>query len=231
MNETGIPILIVEDEPEIRKYLSLSLESNGYRPILTSSGHEGMQQAASAHPELVILDLGLPDMDGLEFIRRLREWSALPVIVLSARGQERDKITALELGADDYLTKPFGLGELLARIKVALRHANRLKDTGDAVYELDGLRFDLASRRVTLDGEEVRLTPIEYKLLSVLVRHAGKVLTHSQLLREVWGKHSTENNNYLRIHTQHLREKLGDNALSPRFIITEPGIGYRFKEH
>lgn len=229
MNETGIPILIVEDEPEIRKYLSFSLESNGFRPILTSTGREGLQQVVAARPELIILDLGLPDMDGLELIRHLREWSALPVIVLSARGQERDKVTALELGADDYLTKPFGLGELLARIKVALRHANRLKDTGAAVYEMDGLKLDLSSRLVTLDGEEVHLTPIEYKLLSMLVRHAGKVLTHSQLLREVWGKHSTENNSYLRIHTQHLREKLGDNALNPRFIITEPGIGYRFK--
>ncbi len=228
-NPEKIPILIVEDEQEIRKFLSFSLESNGYKPIVATTGQEGLQQVVASRPELVILDLGLPDMDGQQIIQRIREWSNLPILVLSARGQENDKINALENGADDYLTKPFSLGELLARIRVALRHAHRLKDSGDAVYELDGLRLDLAARSVMLDGEEIHLTPIEYKLLSVLVRNAGKVVTRPQLLREVWGKHNTENNNYLRIHTQHLREKLGDNALNPRFIITEPGIGYRLK--
>lgn len=223
------PILIIEDELEIRKFLRLTLTTHDLKPIEAENGKDGLRLLTAQRPEVIILDLGLPDMDGIEIIRQVREWSQIPIIVLSARGQEQDKIIALELGADDYLTKPFAAGELIARVKVALRHASRLKDTGSASYECDGLKVDLAARVVTLDGEEVRLTPIEYKLLSVLVKNAGKVITHTQLLREVWGKHSAENNNYLRIHTQHLREKLKDDALNPRFITTEPGIGYRFK--
>jgi len=226
--EPTIPILIIEDEQEIRKFLSFSLESNGYKPFSATSGHEGLQQLALIRPELVILDLGLPDSDGQEIIQRIREWSQLPIIVLSARGQEQDKIKALENGADDYLTKPFSLGELLARIKVALRHVQRLKDTGESCYEVNGLKVDFVARRITLSGDEIHLTPTEYKLLTVLVKNAGKVVTHHHLLREVWGKYSAEHNTYLRIHTQHLREKLKDDALNPRFIITEPGIGYRF---
>ena len=174
-------------------------------------------------------NLGLPDEDGHEVIASLREWSRTPIIVVSAREQEAEKIKALESGADDYLTKPFAAGELIARIRVALRHADRVDDTGSPLFEIGGLTVDLSARRVSVDGEEVHLTPIEYKLLGLLVRHAGKVLTHGQLLKEVWGQQSLDNTHYLRIHTQHLREKLKDDPLKPRFIITEPGIGYRLK--
>ena len=229
-NNNAPPILIIEDEAEIRKFLRLSLTQNNLKPIEATNGKEGLNLLTSKRPEVMILDLGLPDIDGIEIIRQVREWSQIPIIVLSARGQEKDKIIALELGADDYLTKPFSTGELIARLKVALRHAHRLKDTGSAIYEYDKLKVDLNARLVTLDGENLHLTPIEYKILSVLVKNAGKVITHTQMLREVWGKHSAENNNYLRIHTQHLREKLKDDALNPRFIITEAGVGYRFKE-
>jgi two-component system KDP operon response regulator KdpE len=176
---------------------------------------------------LVLLDLGLPDQDGQDFVREVREWTQTPIVVVSARGQESEKIAALENGADDYLTKPFAAGELLARVRVALRHAQR-RENGSPVYEINDLILDLAARRVTLDGAELRLTPIEYKLLSLLMQHAGKVLTHAQILREVWGRYAGNQQPYLRIHTQHLREKLKDDALSPRFIITEPGVGYRF---
>jgi len=224
------PILIIEDEPEIRKFLRLTLTQNKLKPIEAETGKEGLRLLTSQRPELIILDLGLPDIDGIEIIKQVREWSGIPIIVLSARGQERDKIIALELGADDYLTKPFSTGELIARIKVALRHAQRIKDNGTAIYEYNNLKVDLSARLVTLDGEALHLTPIEYKILSVLVKNAGKVITYSQLLKEVWGKHSMENNNYLRIHTQHLREKLKDDALNPRFIITETGVGYRFRD-
>ena len=224
------PILIVEDEPEIRKFLRLTLTQNDLKQIEAETGKEGLRLLISQRPEVIILDLGLPDMDGIEIIRQVREWSQIPIIVLSARGQEKDKILALELGADDYLTKPFSTGELIARIKVALRHSHRQKDTDTAIYEYANLKIDLTARIVTLDGEALRLTPIEYKILSVLVKNAGKVITYKQLLRDVWGKHSPENNNYLRIHTQHLREKLKDDALNPRFIITETGVGYRFKD-
>jgi two-component system KDP operon response regulator KdpE len=229
MTEANIPILVIEDEQEIRKFLSFSLESNGYKPILAVNGHEGLQQVAAARPELIILDLGLPDMDGQQIIQRVREWSSLPIIVLSARGQEQDKIKALENGADDYLTKPFGLGELLARIKVALRHSRRGDNAESKIFTEDDLVVDRAKRFVTLAGEEVHLTPIEYQLLTIMVKHAGKVVTHTQLLKEIWGKHSAENNNYLRIHMQHLRQKLKDNPLKPTYLVTEPGIGYRLK--
>lgn len=229
MTEANIPILVIEDEQEIRKFLSFSLESNGYKPILAVNGHEGLQQVAAARPELIILDLGLPDMDGQQIIQRVREWSSLPIIVLSARGQEQDKINALENGADDYLTKPFGLGELLARIKVALRHSRRSDNAESEIFAQDDLVVDRAKRVVTLGGAEVHLTPIEYQLLTIMVKHAGKVVTHTQLLKEIWGKHSAENNNYLRIHMQHLRQKLKDNPLKPTYLVTEPGIGYRLK--
>ncbi len=224
-----IPVLVIEDEPEIRRFLTLSLKTNGYKPILAATGHEGLQQATASRPELVILDLGLPDMDGQEIIRRIREWSALPIIVLSARGQEQDKIKALENGADDYLTKPFGLGELLARIKVALRHAHRTETSENETFIQGDLKVDRAKRLVMLAGEGIHLTPIEYQLLSILIQHAGKVVTYSQLLQEVWGKYSQENNNYLRIHMQHLRQKLKDDPLKPTYLVTEPGIGYRLK--
>ena len=226
---TPITVLVIEDEAAIRKFLRLTLSTHNMVPLEAETGQEGLRLLTLHRPEAVILDLGLPDIDGVDIIRQVREWSTVPMIVLSARGQEADKINALETGADDYLTKPFAAGELIARIKVALRHVSRLQGTGSALYECDGLRVDLVARSVTLEGKEVRLTPIEYKLLSVLVKNAGKVVTHAQLLREIWGKHAAENNGYLRIHTQHLRAKLKDDPLNPRFITTEPGIGYRFK--
>lgn len=228
MNEAAT-VLIIEDEADIRKYLRATLTAQGLTVLEAETAHEGLQKLTLNRPDVVILDLGLPDQDGQDFIRQIREWSQVPIIVLSARDQESDKVEALENGADDYLTKPFAAGELLARIKVALRHARRTEKDGGAVYTFESLNVDLAARRVTLDGEDVHLTPIEYKLLSVLVQHAGRVLTHSQLLKAVWGRHSNEQNHYLRIHTQHLREKLKDDPLQPRFIITEPGVGYRLK--
>ena len=221
-------ILIIEDETEIRRFLRATLNTNGFASLEAETAHAGLQKLIAQRPDVIILDLGLPDLDGQDFIRDVREWSQVPIIVVSAREQEADKVTALENGADDYLTKPFAAGELLARIKVALRHAQRL-ESGGHTYDYDGMNIDLSARRVTLDGEDIRLTPIEYKLLSVLAKNAGKVLTHACLLKEIWGRHSTEQNHYLRIHTQHLREKLKDDPLSPRFIITEPGIGYRLK--
>lgn len=225
----SIPILVIEDEREIQRFLTLSLETNHYKPILTSTGKEGLQQVVAARPELIILDLGLPDIDGQDVIGRIREWSSIPIIVLSARGQEHDKIKALENGADDYLTKPFSVAELLARIKVALRHAHRHDDYEDSLFVQGDLMIDRHKRLVTLAGEEVHLTPIEYQLLCVLVKFAGRVVTYSQLLKEIWGKRSQEHNNYLRIHMQHLRHKLKDNPLRPTYLVTEPGIGYRLR--
>ncbi len=222
-------ILIIEDETEIRRFLRVTLNTNGFKPLEAETAQEGLQKLIALRPDVIILDLGLPDQDGQDFIRDVREWSQVPIIVVSAREQESDKVLALENGADDYLTKPFAAGELLARIKVTLRHAQRMENGAGHIYDYDGLSIDLSTRRITLDGHEVRLTPIEYKLLSVLARNAGKVLTHAYLLKDVWGRHTTEQNHYLRIHTQHLREKLKDDPLSPRFIITEPGIGYRLR--
>ncbi|HTN41935.1 MAG TPA: response regulator [Asticcacaulis sp.] len=222
-------ILTIEDEPDIRRFLRTTLGANDMTVIEAETGKAGLQKASSQTPDVILLDLGLPDMDGMDIIRQLREWGRIPIIVLSARGQESDKIEALELGADDYLTKPFSAGELIARIKVALRHANRPQGDVPFTYDYDGLSIDAVARRVRLDGEDVHLTPIEYKLLAVLARNSGKVLTHGALLNEVWGKHTQDSQTYLRIHTQHLREKLKDDALNPRFIVTEPGIGYRLK--
>ncbi|MGZ3299057.1 MAG: response regulator [Asticcacaulis sp.] len=219
-------ILSIEDEPDIRRFLRSTLSVNDMTLIEASNGSEGLRLASSQSPDVILLDLGLPDMDGVKIIQQVREWGRTPIIVLSARSQDHDKIAALELGADDYLTKPFSAGELIARIKVALRHAAR-PASAPVVYDYGGLHIDTDSRRVRLDGEDVRLTPIEYKLLIVLARNAGKVLTHAALLHEVWGRHAPDNQTYLRIHTQHLREKLKDDPLNPRFIVTEPGIGYR----
>ena len=221
------PILIIEDEAEIRKFLRATLTANGFAPLEAETAKEGMKALTMLRPDAVILDLGLPDRDGQDVIRDVREWSQVPILVLSARGREAEKIMALENGADDYITKPFSAGELLARLKVAMRHALR-RETGSVVHEINGLTLNLAERRVTLNGGAVHLTPIEYKLLSLLMQNAGKVLTHAQLVKEVWGRHDPSQQTYLRIHTQHLREKLGDDALAPRFIVTEAGVGYRF---
>ncbi|MFT3996076.1 MAG: response regulator [Asticcacaulis sp.] len=222
-------VLIIEDEADIRRYLRATLSAQDYEVREAATAKEGLQQLTLHTPDVVILDLGLPDQDGQAFIRDVREWSQVPIVVLSAREQEADKIEALDSGADDYLTKPFAAGELLARLKVALRHA-RPTPPAETIFERGDLRVDTTARRVWLDGTDVHLTPIEYKLLSTLIQHAGKVLTHAFLLKAVWGRHSTDQTHYLRIHTQHLREKLQDDPLSPRFILTEPGIGYRFRD-
>ena len=223
-----IVVLSIEDEGEIRRFLRASMAANDIELVEAENGKVGLQKIVMANPHVVLLDLGLPDMDGMDLLHRLREWNSVPVIVLSARTQDDDKIEALEAGADDYLTKPFSPGELIARIRAALRRVPTANEPSQPRYDYDGLAIDLDARRVKLDGEDIHLTPTEYKILSILARNAGRVLTHSTLLREVWGKHASDNT-YLRIHMQHLREKLKDDALNPRFIVTEPGIGYRLK--
>ncbi len=221
-------VLVVEDDGPIRRFLRAGLESQGFRMIEAITGAEGIGEAATRAPELVLLDLGLPDMDGIEVVKRLREWSAVPILVLSARGQENDKIAALDAGADDYVTKPFAMGELLARMRVALRRQARTEGTeGATAVEVAGLRVDLAARRVAVDGRDVRLTPREYRLLATLARHPGRVLTHAQLLREVWGPAYTTEHHYLRVYMAQLRHKLEAEPSRPRLLITEPGVGYR----
>ncbi len=236
--ETGSPsaadgsvVLVIEDEPAILRFLRASLVAQGFRLVEATSGDEGLRQAATRQPDIVVLDLGLPDVDGLEVIRRLREWTAVPIIVLSARGQESDKIAALDAGADDYVSKPFGVGELLARMRVALRHAARgPHDAANPVFALGELQVDLARRRVSVRGAEIHLTPIEYRLLTTLVRHAGRVVTHRQLLREVWGQPYSEQTHYLRVFMGALRRKLEADPARPRYLRTEPGVGYRLAD-
>lgn len=224
-------MLVIEDEEPIRKFLRIALESNEFAVIEAADGQEGIRQAATAQPDAVLLDLGLPDIDGLEVIKRIREWSQMPLIVLSARGQENDKVGALELGADDYLTKPFGVRELLVRLKVSLRHQQQRHTGGEpAVFSSGPLEIDLARRIVKLRGEQVHLTPIEYKLLQILTRYAGKVVTHRQLLIEVWGPNNTGDTHYLRQYMGHLRHKLEIDPAKPVLLLTEPGVGYRFSE-
>jgi two-component system KDP operon response regulator KdpE len=221
-------VVLIEDEPQIRRFLRVTLTGQGYRLFEATTGAEGLMEVGSRQPDVVIVDLGLPDMDGLHVIRRLREWTAVPVIVLSARGQERDKVAALDIGADDYVSKPFGAGELLARIRVALRHAaGASHEDEDSAFTVGSLRVDRLHRRVFVDGVEVHLTPIEYTLLTTLVRHAGKVVTHQQLLREVWGPTHTDQPHYVRIYMAHLRHKLEAEPARPRYLLTEPGVGYR----
>lgn len=228
MAETGPLILVIEDEPQIHRFLRATLPSHGYRVTEATTGQAGMAAVGDQQPDLIILDLGLPDMDGLEVTRRVREWTATPILVLSARGQEQDKVAALDLGADDYLTKPFGVAELLARIRVALRHAVRANNGQDApIFSSGHLRVDLARQQVFVDEKEVHLTATEYKLLALLVRHAGKVLTHQQLLREVWGPQYGTESHYLRIYMGQLRHKLEKNPTRPRLLRTEIGVGYR----
>jgi len=222
-------ILIIEDEPEIRKFLAAVLVNHNFKPSFAETAREGLNLINLHPPEIVILDLGLPDMDGLELIKNVRQWTNVPIIVLSARGKEQDKISALEHGADDYLTKPFGAGELLARLKVIQRHMRNTVETQTAIFVNGDLRIDLDKRQVYTGSKEIDLTPTEYKLLCALAKQVGKVVTYQQLLREVWGKNAEENNHYLRIYTQHLRRKLADNPLLPKYIITEAGVGYRMK--
>ena len=223
-------IVVVEDEPQIRRFLRATLQAQGYRLFEATTGADGLIEAASRQPDVVIVDLGLPDIDGLEVIRRLREWSSVPVIVLSARGGERDKVTALDVGADDYIEKPFGTDELLARIRVALRHAAGAGRAEDALFTVGELQVDQGRRQVRLAGKEVHLTPIEYRLLTTMVRHAGKVLTHRQLLRDVWGPNHVEDAHYLRVFMATLRRKIEPSPAQPRYLLTEPGVGYRLSE-
>jgi two-component system KDP operon response regulator KdpE len=220
-------VVLIEDEPQIRRFLRATLTSHGYRLFEVATGTDALVEVAQRQPDVVILDLGLPDMDGLEVIRRLREWSAVPIIVLSARGQERDKVGALDAGADDYVSKPFSAGELLARVRVALRHAAGAAHEDSAAFEVGELQVDLLRRHVSVAGAEVKLTPIEYKLLTTLVRHAGKVVTHQQLLRDVWGPSHEDQSHYVRVYMAHLRHKLETEPARPRYLLTEPGVGYR----
>lgn len=220
-------VLLIEDELPIRRFLRASLTSHGFDLIEADKAKEGILQAASMQPDLIILDLGLPDLDGMDVIKQIREWSAVPLIVLSARGQEKDKVAALDAGADDYLTKPFGVGELLARLRVALRRDAGRAGAEESIFEAKNLRVDLGSRLVFVDDVEIHLTPTEYRLLTILVKHAGKVVTHRQLLKEVWGPHSAEETHYLRVYMGHLRHKIEADPARPKILLTEPGVGYR----
>jgi two-component system KDP operon response regulator KdpE len=218
-------VLVIDDEIQIRRLLKISLEAGGYRVYEAVNGADGLAEAAQRRPDIVVLDLGLPDMDGVTVLKRLREWSNVPVVVLSVRDRENDKIAALDNGADDYLTKPFSTGELLARLRVAQRHAQPPAD--EAVFKTDHIEVDLTSRTVKVDGKQVKLTATEYALLQLFVRHAGKVLTHRQILKEVWGPNYVEQTHYLRVYMTHLREKLEKNPSTPELLVTESGVGYR----
>ena len=224
-----LAVLVIEDEPQVRRFLRSSLPAADYKLLEAETGERGLTVASSHHPDVILLDLGLPDLDGIEVTRRLREWTTTPIIILSARGQDQDKVAALDSGADDYLTKPFSLPELLARIRVAARHAEERGDKKERTFEVGDLRVDLSARVVTLAGEEVRLTPVEYRLLATLVRKAGHVLTYQQLLKEVWGPHSVTHKQYLHVYMGHLRNKLEHDPAKPRFLVTEPGVGYRLR--
>src|SRR4051812_24011925 len=228
MAENAPVVLVIEDERPLQKFLRFTLESQNYAVVEATRGEEGLRHAAMSRPDLVILDLGLPDIDGMDVTRRLREWSKVPIIVVSARGKEQDKVIALDAGADDYLTKPFGVSELLARVRVALRHASAAgKEADGPLFEIGALRINLADREVTAEGKRVHLTPNEFRLLSVLVKNAGRVMTHRQLLRDVWGPGSSEETHYLRVYMNQLRQKLEADPARPRVLITEPGVGYR----
>lgn len=228
MTASSIRVLVVDDEPQIRRFLRTSLSAHGYRVIEAACGRDAITLTATERPEVVLLDLGLPDIDGLEVIQRLREWSTVPIIVVSVRGQETEKIAALDHGADDYVTKPFGMGELLARIRTAWRHRMHTEPAAP-VFHTGELMVDLARRVVIVDGHEVKLTPKEYDLLRVLVTHAGKVVTHQHLLREVWGPGAVHETPYLRVYIGQLRQKIEADPTQPRYLLTEPGVGYRLR--
>lgn len=230
MAKTDPVIIVIEDDPSIRRFLRTGLSTHGFSVFEAETGKQGIVEAGVRKPDLVILDLGLPDIDGVEVIKAIRAWSTLPIVILSARSNEQHKIDALDAGADDYLTKPFGFGELLARIRVALRHALRSQEQPqDGVFATANLKVDLNNRVVSVDGREIHLTPIQYRLLAVLVKHAGKVLTHQQILKEVWGPSYQENAHYLRIYMSQLRQKLEADPTQPKFLLTESGVGYRLK--
>ncbi len=230
MTTPGPLVLLIEDEFQMRRFLRASLTSHGFRWVEAETATEGMALATSHHPDVILLDLGLPDGSGITLARRFREWSRTPIIVISARGREEDKVEALDAGADDYLTKPFGVNELFARIRVALRHANGAGGTPEPILELGALRIDQPRREVTLGGTAVHLTPIEYRLLVLLARHAGKVLTHRQILQEVWGPGHADQTHYLRVYMAALRQKIEPEPARPRLLVTEPGVGYRLRD-
>jgi two-component system KDP operon response regulator KdpE len=223
-------IVIIEDDPPIRRFLRTGLRTQDFTIYEASTGKQGIIEAEVRKPDLIILDLGLPDMDGVEVIKAIRSWSTVPIIILSARSNEQNKIDALDAGADDYLTKPFGFGELLARIRVALRHSTRTGAASSSeIFTSGDLSIDLHNRIVTVAGEEIHLTPIQYRLLTVLIKYPGKVLTHQQILKEVWGPSYQENAHYLRIYMSQLRQKLEADPTQPKYLMTESGVGYRFK--
>jgi two-component system, OmpR family, KDP operon response regulator KdpE len=225
-----VTVLLIEDEAEIRRFLRTSLPARGYRLYEATTGSDGLAQAKARNPDIILLDLGLPDVDGTEVIRQVREWSAIPILVLSAREQEQAKVAALDLGADDYVTKPFGVNELLARMRAALRHiAGSPGEPSEPVFTLGDLKVDLGRRQVFVSGKEIHLTPIEYKLLTTLIRYVGKVMTHRQLLKEVWGPLRVEEGHYLRVYMRQLRNKLEKNPAHPRYLVTELGVGYRLR--
>ncbi|MCS6305563.1 MAG: response regulator [Nitrospira sp.] len=224
-----LTLLLIEDEPEIRRFLRTTLPAHGFRLHEAVTGKDGLTEAKARNPDLVLLDLGLPDLEGNEVIRQIREWTTMPIIVLSARDQEQAKVAALDLGADDYITKPFGVNELIARMRAALRHASRPVDGGESVFVLGDLKVDIDRRQVFVSEKEVHLTPIEYKLLTTLIRYAGRVMTHRQLLKEVWGPLHVDEGHYLRVYMRQLRNKLERNPAHPRYLMTELGVGYRLR--
>jgi len=230
MSATPPVVLLIEDDPQIRRFLRASLGAHGYQLVEAATGRDGLAQAAARTVDVVLLDLGLPDTDGLEVTRRLREWSLVPILVISARGQEADKVAALDAGADDYLTKPFSLPELLARLRAARRRAAQAAPgQEEPVYVIGALRVDVARHQVVESGREIHLTPTEFKLLALLARNAGRVLTHRQLLKEVWGQAYLDNTHHLRVQMHGLRHKLEPEPARPRYLLTEPGVGYRLQ--
>ena len=230
MTNASPVIVVIEDDPAIRLFLRTGLGVHGFKVFEADSGRQGMVEAGVRKPDLIILDLGLPDMEGVDVIKAIREWSAMPIIILSARSTEQHKIDALDAGADDYLTKPFGLGELLARIRVEMRHSvSSPAQDQSGVFTTGALKVDLLKRQVVVGDREVHLTPIQYRLLSVLIKNAGKVLTHQHLLKEVWGPSYKDNSHYLRIYMSQLRQKLETDPTQPQYLLTESGVGYRLK--
>jgi len=223
----GALVLVVDDEPQIRRFLRASLTGHNYQIVEAANGHDALNQIVTRKPDLVILDLGLPDVDGIEIIRQVREWSQAPIVVLSVREREQDKIAALDAGADDYLTKPFGVGELLARLRTALRHT--LPTEQAPTFQTGELKVDLARRQVWVANREIKLTPTEYTILRYLVAHAGKVVTHQQLLREVWGPAYVNEPHYVRVYVGQLRHKIEADPAQPRYLLTETGVGYRLR--
>lgn len=225
----ALKVLIIEDDLQMQRFLQVLLKGHAYEIVCATTAKDGVVKTAEIHPDVILLDLGLPDLDGLNVVAQIREWSSVPIIIISARDQENDKVKALDNGADDYLTKPFGSSELLARIRVALRHANQQNQPDVLRLESEDLIIDFSQRLILHHGELVHLTPIEYRILHLLASHHGKVLTYRQILKKIWGDSHIEQNHYVRVHMAQLRHKLEDNPAQPRYLLTEVGIGYRFQ--